>query len=117
MNAKTMNAKHLMKQAITIAADGGPKEFTPMNHMRIFMTASIVLAGIAVSGIAFAQDSDSSKPSKVKQVETWTQKQWDAAKKDWAKDKAKWAACQKQSKDQKLQGRKSWSFLYTCMTN
>jgi hypothetical protein len=88
-----------------------------MNYIRTFVTVSIVLAGVAVSGIAFAQDTDSSKPSKVTQVETWTKKQWDAAKKDWAKDKAKWAACQKQSKDQKLEGRKSWSFLYTCMTN
>ena len=59
----------------------------------------------------------SSKPSVITRVETWTRKQWDAAQKEWAKDKAKWADCRKQSKAQKLSGRKSWSFLYQCMTN
>ena len=42
--------------------------------------------------------------------------QWEAAKREWAKDKAKWADCRAQSSKQKLEGRKSWSFLYTCMT-
>lgn len=87
-----------------------------MNHIRIFVAASIVLTGIAISGIAFAQESASPKPSTATQVQTWTKKQWEAAKKDWAKDKVKWADCRKQSRDQKLKGRKSWSFLYTCMT-
>jgi hypothetical protein len=62
-----------------------------------------------------ASTSDSSKPSTATQVEKWTTKQWDAAKKEWAKDRKKWADCRKQSKEQKLAGRKSWSFLYTCM--
>ncbi len=51
------------------------------------------------------------------QVEAWTTKQWEAAKKKWAKDKKKWSDCQTQSSKQKLEGRKSWSFLYTCMTS
>jgi hypothetical protein len=51
------------------------------------------------------------------QVETWTEAQWEAAKNEWAKDTAKWADCQKQSSTQKLEGRKSWPFLYKCMTN
>jgi len=51
------------------------------------------------------------------QVEKWTTKQWEAAKKEWSKDKKKWADCRKQSRDQKLEGRKSWSFLYKCMTS
>ena len=59
---------------------------------------------------------DLSKRSTAAKVETWTRKQWDAAKKEWAKDKAKWADCRKQSGEQKLKGRKSWSFLYKCMT-
>jgi hypothetical protein len=84
------------------------------------------------SGVAFAQTPasppatkpspaaaapESSKPSTAAQVETWTKKQWEAATKEWAKDKAKWADCRKQSNAQKLKGRKSWSFLYKCMTN
>ena len=100
-----------------IAAVGGTKEIIPMKRTRTFVTTGIVLAGIIVSGVALAETPDSSKPSTMTQVETWTQKQWNAAKKDWAKDKLKWADCRKQSSEQKLQGRKSWSFLYTCMSN
>ena len=48
-------------------------------------------------------------------VENWTIKQWNKAKREWAKDKAKWSECRQQSTKQKLAGRKSWSFLYTCM--
>jgi hypothetical protein len=58
----------------------------------------------------------SSNPSAATQIETWTTKQWDAAKHEWAKDKTKWADCEKQSDKQRLEGRKSWSFLYKCMT-
>jgi cation diffusion facilitator CzcD-associated flavoprotein CzcO len=101
-----------------------------MNRARAFVAASVVLAGIAASGVAFAQAlvpppattpspassaTTSPRPSATTRVETWTKKQWDAAKKEWAKDKAKWADCRKQSKAQKLSGRKSWSFLYQCM--
>src|SRR5271165_4032133 len=64
-----------------------------------------------------ASAPDSSKPSTVTQIETWTSTQWEAAKEKWAKDKAKWADCQEQSSKQNLEGRKSWSFLYTCMTS
>ncbi|MGA3302069.1 MAG: hypothetical protein ABSC72_02130 [Methylovirgula sp.] len=99
----------------TIAATRGTMEFTPMNRTRAFFTASIIAAAILAPGMASAQQSDSSKT--VTKVETWTKKQWEAAKKDWAKDKIKWAACEKQSKEQKLEGRKSWSFLYTCMSS
>ena len=60
--------------------------------------------------------ADSSKASIPTQVEKWTKDQWEAAKKEWAKDTAKWADCQKQSSKQKLEGRKSWPFLYKCMT-
>jgi hypothetical protein len=102
-----------------------------MNRTRAFVTAGLVLAGMAACGAAYAQTPapplaptpapaasapPSSKPSAAARVETWTRKQWDAAQKEWAKDKAKWADCRKQSKAQKLSGRKSWSFLYQCMT-
>jgi hypothetical protein len=59
----------------------------------------------------------SSQPSAATQVENWTSKQWKAAQKEWVKDKAKWADCRKRSTAQKLSGRKSWSFLYQCMTS
>lgn len=56
------------------------------------------------------------EPSTVTKVENWTEKQWNAAKRKLSKDKAKWTACNKEAKEQKLSGRKSWSFLYDCMT-
>jgi hypothetical protein len=49
-------------------------------------------------------------------VSKLTQKQWDAAKAKWSEEKAKWGDCQKQSTKAKLSGRKSWQFLYDCMT-
>ena len=102
-----------------------------MSQIRYCLTG-VVLAAVMSCSAAIAQTSatppapklapaaaaaDSSKPSTATQVETWTKKQWEAAKKEWAKDKAKWADCSKQSKQQKLKGRKSWSFLYKCMTS
>jgi len=42
--------------------------------------------------------------------------EWNNAVKQWAQDKTKWAGCREQSKARKLSGRKSWSFLYRCMT-
>ena len=56
-----------------------------------------------------------SQPSTTTKVENWTTKQWNAAKAKWSKNKAKWNACNKEAKDQKLSGRKSWSYLYDCM--
>ncbi len=79
---------------------------------------SFIVAGLATSmGIALAQTpiALAAQPSVASKVEHWTTKQWNAAKADWAKDKAKWADCQQLSADQKLTGRKTWSFLYTCM--
>jgi hypothetical protein len=107
------------------------KEYAPMSRIRFYLTA-VAFAAVISSGAAVAQTSesppatkssptasnpDSSNPSTAAQVETWTIVQWEAAKEKWAKDKAKWADCQEQSGKQKLEGRKSWSFLYTCMTS
>jgi hypothetical protein len=83
---------------------------------------AVALAGVVVSQLAFAKTPassapTSSEPSTATQVETWTKEQWNAAQKEWAKDKTKWANCRKQSKAQKLSRRKSWSFLYRCMTD
>jgi hypothetical protein len=108
-------------------------EFTgdaPMSRAHAFVVAAVVLSGVAASGIACAQapasspstsqapvpSPTSSRPSAPEQVESWTKAHWNVAQRVWAKDKAKWADCRKQSINQKLTGRKSWSFLYTCMT-
>ena len=78
-----------------------------MNRTGAFVFAAVILAGIAAFGVAFTQapaptDQTSSNQSVAKRVETWTTKPWNAAKKEWAKDRAKWADCQNQSKAQKL---------------
>lgn len=99
-----------------------------MSRLRFCLTAVIVAAFMSSSAFAqtpasppaakpapAAATADAPKPSTTAQVEKWTKRQWETAKKEWAKDKKKWSDCQKQSKDQKLDGRKSWSFLYTCM--
>jgi hypothetical protein len=109
---------------------GGTREIAPMNRTRAFVTVSVVLTGIVACGVTFAQAPvsppattpapaasapTSSKPSAAERVEIWTRKQWEAAKTEWAKEKTAWADCRKQSSEQKLEGRKSWLFLYKCM--
>jgi hypothetical protein len=88
-------------------------------------TLGVIVAALAMSaGIAVAQTpatptaqpaTPTAEPSVATKVEHWSTRHWNAAKADWARDKTKWAGCQQQSTDQKLTGRKSWSFLYTCM--
>jgi hypothetical protein len=80
---------------------------------------------LLVSASALAQSptqpQSTTKPAetsatKMEDVSKWTQKQWDAAKAKWSKEKVKWAGCQKQANEKKLSGRESWSFYYDCMT-
>ena len=100
-----------------------------MNGIRDLVAAGVIIAAMASCGGAFAQAPASppvtipapapasSQPSVATRVETWTRMQWDAAQKEWAKDKAKWADCRNQSKAKNLSERNSWSFLYRCMTD
>ena len=85
----------------------------------IMIWGSAVTAAHAQSSVASPSPSSKAKtanPSDVSVVETWTKKQWEAAKKEWSKDKTRWADCNKDAKKQKLEGKKNWSFLYSCMT-
>jgi hypothetical protein len=78
----------------------------------------VIVASVLGAGVAFAQTpvAQTAQPSAVSKVENWTNEQWKAAKTEWVKDKTKWADCQQHAAEQKLTGRKSWSFLYTCMS-
>jgi len=102
-----------------------------MKHTHAYFVVFALAAGFS-SKVTFAQSPEhrpadastayplattSSKPSAATRVEHWTRDEWNAAKNDWAKDKVKWASCRKQSSAQQLTGRKSWSFLYHCMTD
>jgi hypothetical protein len=88
-----------------------------MSFIRSALVA-VAIVGMATSGVVLAQTAapSSSTSAKIDDVSKWTTKQWNQAKAKWAKEREKWADCQKQSKDQKLTGRKSWSFLASCMT-
>jgi hypothetical protein len=92
-------------------------EAAKMSFVRSVFVAAVLLS-VVTPGAALAQTTTppSSTSSKVDDVSKWTSKQWDRAKAKWAEEKEKWADCQKQSTDQNLTGRKSWSFLASCMT-
>jgi hypothetical protein len=107
------------------------RELIPMRQIRSALVAAAVIA-ITVAGTALAQapapstpppasppaaSAPSSASSAAEDVSKWTRKQWAAARAKWAKETEKWADCRKQAKDQKLTGRKSWSFLASCMTS
>ena len=89
-----------------------------MSFVRSTLVAAAAL-GVVSPGAALAQTTapTPSTSSKIDDVSRWTEEQWSHAKAQWAKEKEKWADCQKQSKEQKLTGRKSWSFLASCMTS
>src|SRR5262245_2984145 len=94
------------------------QEAAMMPFVRSVLVASAIL-GVVTPGVALAQATtpSPSTASKIDDVSHWTSKQWNHAKAEWAREKEKWADCQKQSKDQNLTGRKSWSFLASCMTS
>jgi hypothetical protein len=108
-------------------AEGRQRRFRKSLHgepvMMSFVRSAFVSAAVLcmITGAALAQtatpEPSSSTSSKIDDVSKWTTKQWNQAKAKWAKEKEKWADCRKQSKDQKLTGRKSWSFLASCMTS
>jgi hypothetical protein len=72
-------------------------------------------AAPAASSPAAAPPTTTAMPT-AEDVSKWTRKQWNAAKAKWASEKDKWDGCEKQAKTQKLAGRKSWQFLYDCMS-
>jgi hypothetical protein len=84
---------------------------------------SILIAGAMATAAASlptpsaAESIIQSTKSAADDISKWTQKQWNAARTKWEKEKNKWSACNKRATDQKLSGRTSWSFLYDCMTS
>jgi hypothetical protein len=79
-------------------------------NIRYVVSLAIVATMVAIATPVLAEN-----PSTIEQVKTWSQKKWNQARSEFAKDKAKWTSCRQQSKDKKLKGRASWSFLYDCM--
>jgi hypothetical protein len=98
-----------------------------MSRLGLSLAVAALAAGLSCS-VALAQSAapapdpalqtqTSSEPSTATKLETWTEKEWNAAKQKWSQDKAKCDACNQDAKDQKLSGRKIWSYLYDCMNN
>jgi hypothetical protein len=85
-----------------------------MRKLAVIMTVLAMSAGTAFAQTPVVPTEQRSTATK---IENWTTEQYNAAKVEWEKDKAKWAHCEQQSTDQKLTGTKSWSFLYTCMAS
>jgi hypothetical protein len=90
-----------------------------------FMLIGAVLAAMIAHGGAFAQTAPDptvvaaakqAEPAEKKKEETWTRKKWNEARKKWAQQKEKWGDCTRQSRAQKLRGRKRWTFIAECMT-
>ena len=79
------------------------------------MNIRYVVSAVIVAVVVTIAPVQAQEPSTAEQVKTWSLKQWNRAKAEFAKDKTKWDSCQQQSKEKKLRGRASWSFLYGCM--
>jgi hypothetical protein len=89
-----------------------------MHGLRSALVA-VCLIGFVGSGVALAQTTPPPPPapgtSMTDDASKWTRKQWSEMVAKWSQEKAKWKDCRKQSKDQKLTGKKSWGFLASCM--
>jgi hypothetical protein len=87
----------------------------------VMLAASLALTcglggGLAITiGSSPAHAQSSTISSTADEVKNWTRKKWNAMKREWEKDKAKWNACNEKASDKKLKGKASWSFLYDCM--
>jgi hypothetical protein len=91
------------------------REIAKMPFVRSALAAAAIL-GVVTAEVALAQTTSPTISSKIDDVSQWTTQQWNRAKARWEKETDKWADCQKQATDQDLTGRKSWSFLASCMT-
>jgi hypothetical protein len=80
-----------------------------MKQLRASTFPLIVVALLAAGTVGALAQAPSGEP------QSWTRKQWNEVKATLEKEKDKWAACRKEQKAQKLRGKKSWAFLYSCM--
>jgi hypothetical protein len=86
--------------------------------------ATVLGTGAAVAQTQNAPAQNTAKDTSVSaqaaqtmtDVSKWTRKQWSAAKAKWVEEKDAWNGCQNEARAKNLSGRKSWQFLYDCMT-
>src|SRR5271169_3989263 len=110
-----------MPLTVTASLKGNPIMIQIRNSI-----LSIALLMLVAMASAFAQNQTppqsigkpaAAVPATIENVSKWTKQQRYAAKAKWTKEKEKWTGCEKQAVEQKLSGRKSWPFLYHCMTS
>jgi hypothetical protein len=93
-------------------------------HTETFMSirwllAMALVAGAIGTGVAFSQSASEAqaKATTTEKVKTISARQWSRMKRQWSKQTVKWTSCNKQADDQKLTGRKSWTFIASCMSS
>jgi len=88
-----------------------------MHRFRSALVAILLVGTVGVVGTGVALAQTTPPPAATSEdASTWTKKKWSEMKAKWAKEKTKWADCRKESKEQKLTGKKSWVFLKDCMS-
>ena len=94
-----------------------------MIRLNSYVLSVVILTCFAAASLAQSQTQPQQAPKpaetstmKMEDVSKWTQKQWNDAKAKLAEKKTQWNDCQTQAKAKNLSGRKSWQFLYDCMT-
>jgi hypothetical protein len=84
-----------------------------------WLLAMALVAGAVGTGVAFSQSASEAqaKATTTEKVKTISARQWSRMKRQWSKQTVKWTSCNKQADDQKLIGRKSWTFIASCMNS
>ena len=83
---------------------------------RMSWTFALCALAVALAAERLQRSRRKAEPSTWDQTKEMTRKEWDAAKKKWAQQKVKWNDCNRQSRNEKLEAPKSWSFIASCMT-
>ncbi len=103
-----------------VTSDGGAIATDTETFMSIrWLLAMALVAGLVGTGVAFSQSPPQAqaKATTTEKVKTISARQWSRMKRQWSKQTVKWTSCNKQADDQKLTGRKSWTFIASCMTS
>jgi hypothetical protein len=107
----------------SVRSSDGMERLMVRLHSGVFSAVVITYLAAGASLVhGQTQTQPASKPPETstmkmeQDVSKWTRKQWNAAKAKWSEEKTQWNDCQAQAKAKKRLGRKSWPFLYDCMT-